>query len=63
MGMASYPSGRHLIKIVTYTEYMNQEQTTDGSLLLQEGIPVGWKGTTGSDANENFLLTIMIYFC
>ena len=63
MDMASYPSGHYLIKKVTYTEYMYQEQTIDGSLHLQEGIPVGWKGTTGSDANEYFLLIIMIYFC
>ena len=51
MGMASYSSGHHLIKKVTYTEYMNQDQTIDGSLHLQEGIPVGWKDITGSDTN------------
>ena len=63
MGMALYPSGNHLIKKVTYTECMYPDQTIDGSLYLQEGIPVGWKGTTGSDTNEYFLLHIMIYFC
>jgi hypothetical protein len=63
MGMASYPSGHHLINKVTYTDYMNQDQTIDGSLHLQEGIPVGWKGTRGLDANEYFLLIIMTYFC
>jgi len=63
MGMASYPSGHHLIKKVTYTDCMNQDQIIYGSLHLQEGIPVGWKGTTCSDANEHILLIIMIYFC
>jgi hypothetical protein len=63
MGMASYPSGHHLINKVTYTDYMNQDQTIDGSLHLQEGIPAGWKGTRGLDANEYFLLIIMIYIC
>ena len=62
MGMASYPSWNHLINKVTYTDCMNQDQTIDGSLHLQEWFPVAWKGTTGSDANEYILLIIMIYF-